>query len=507
MPAGDIAEVQAMGQAAAAAERDRAASPAALYAVLAALSLGLLAFAVVAAPPWNEGIHLVAARLINAGKKPYVDFFYQHTPINIYLTAAWMRLFGETWRSAGALAALWTAGSIVLAAEFLWSRLDHPAWRSATAMTGAILLGLDALVFRFGSIAQAFGLCLFLLVLAFRLAIVAVDREKGLLAVGAGLCAGAAAASSLLAAPAAPILLFWMAGHNRAGSRADKCARFLGGVLVSWLPVLWLAAQAPRRVFFDLAEYHLVYRHDQIGSSAHELRVLGQWLDSSQVLFLILLAATGILFLMGQSGWPRPRRSELHLCLWLAGGLAALAACANPTFSGYFVLAIPFLAILAAVGFYAIGSRLWAPRRPVWLVLLAAGFFTLGTVKWFYQFRSIFRHGWQQYESVAEQINRVTPANGTVYTLPEIYFAARRTPPRGLENPFSSYLPPAAAAEIGEPTAAEIDRWLASGRFATVVTGDGAKDEALGLPRLYAKRAQIGGYEVFWERVGPAPQF
>lgn len=508
MAAGHIAEAGAVESEAATAARDRARSPAALYALLASLSLGLVAFAVAADPPWNEGFHLVAARLILAGEKPYVDFFYQHAPIHIYLTAAWMRLFGENWRSADVLAALCTAGSLWLTAQFLWSRIEDPVWRSAVAIAGGLLAGLDALVIRFGGIAQAFGLCLFLLVLAFRATVAAVDRERGLLPFWAGFCSSAAAASSLLAAPAAPILLFWMARYSRAGSRVGKCVRFLGGALVPWLPVLWLAAQAPRRVWFDIVEYQLFYRHSETGGSlSHEIHVLSQWLDSSQALLLIVLAAVGMLFLARQSDWPRRRRSEFHLCLWLSGGLAAVAACANPTFSGYFVLSIPFVAMLAAVGLYAIGSRLWAPRRPAWLVLAVAGFFALGTAKWFYQFRSVFQQGWQRYESVAEQINRVTPPNGMVYAIPEVYFAARRTPPRGLENPWANYLPAAKAAEIGAPTSTEIDGWLAAGRFATVMANDDAKAAALGLPRLYAQRARIGGYEVFWDRAAPRAPF
>ena len=49
---------------------------------------------------YDEGFPLLAAQLINAGKIPYADFFYQHTPLYAYLTAGWFRLFGDTWRSA-----------------------------------------------------------------------------------------------------------------------------------------------------------------------------------------------------------------------------------------------------------------------------------------------------------------------------------------------------------------------------------------------------------------------
>ena len=75
---------------------DQRQSPRLLWIVLAALVIALLAYSQAVAYFGNESFHLLAAQLINAGKKPYLEFFYQHPPFFIYLTAAWMQVFGFT---------------------------------------------------------------------------------------------------------------------------------------------------------------------------------------------------------------------------------------------------------------------------------------------------------------------------------------------------------------------------------------------------------------------------
>ena len=90
-------------------------------------------------------------------------------------------------------------------------------------------IGLNGAVFEYGPV-QAYGICLFGLAAGFRLAVRAVDREElAAFRQRRGLCAGVAAASSLLSAAAAPVLLIWMVFYNRAGSRWKKIAAFAVG--------------------------------------------------------------------------------------------------------------------------------------------------------------------------------------------------------------------------------------------------------------------------------------
>jgi hypothetical protein len=331
---------------------------------------------------WDEGFHLLAAQLIKAGKRPYLDFCFPQTPLNAYWNALWMGVFGESWRTAHALAALATAGAILLTGDFLLKRFPLPGWRLAAALTTALTIGLNQYVLFFGSIGQAYGLCLFLIVAAFRLSISAVDR-KGLLLPGlAGLLAAAAAESSLLTAPVGPVLLLWMLIHNRIGSRPVKLAAFLAGSAIAFQPLLWLYVKGPRQVLFNVVQYHLLYRQvGWPGAIRHDLELQAAWIDSSQALLLGLLAAAGLLFIVFRSQWDRPRRAEFYLCGWLALALWAQISSAHPNFPQYFILLVPFLSILASIGLYSIGSRMFDPDRPFWPILIYSVLLSLGLAK------------------------------------------------------------------------------------------------------------------------------
>ncbi len=483
-----------------------------LWAALVALSAGLLLFSQTFAFHGDEGFHLLAAQLINAGKRPYLDFFYQHVPLYAYVNAGWFRLFGDTWRSAHALATVFTGSSLFLVAGFVYSRIPEQAWRVPAAITASVLMGLHAEVIQNGTVGFPYGLCLFLSLAGFRLVIVAVDRASGWAAAGAGLCAGAAAASSVLTAPAVPVLFLWMVRHNRSGHRALKSAWFLLGAALPFVPLLWLAIEAPRQTIFNVIEYHLFYRQSSAASLGAALErdlrtVYHLWLESAQGVVLVLMAAVGLLFFSGRKDWEAARRAEYDLCAWLAGGLGGYLACTAPTFPQYFVLVVPFLAILASAGVYAMGLGIWARERPGWPVVLMVGFFVVGLAKPLYHAVTDFQHRWESYEHIAREVNWVTPNDGQVWTEDEfIYFAARRVPPVGMGNSYAQNLPlPAGlAASLHIPSRVQQDEWLAAGRFATVVMErDDQKIKELGLDSLYRKRTQVEGYDVLWDRLPP----
>src|SRR5437016_6123487 len=64
---------------------------------------------------WDEGYHLVAAHLVKAGKRPYLDFCFPQTPLNTYWNAAWITLLGGSWRVIHAIAAVLCFGAVWLA--------------------------------------------------------------------------------------------------------------------------------------------------------------------------------------------------------------------------------------------------------------------------------------------------------------------------------------------------------------------------------------------------------
>jgi hypothetical protein len=397
-----------------------------LYAAL------FITYAITWAFTWDESYHLLASQLMAGGKRPYLDFCFPQTPLNAYWNAGWMYLLGYSWRVPHAFASLFTIGAVGLTARFMLLGFPVAGWRGAVALSVLLLAGLNAMVFIFGPL-QAYGISMFMLVAAFRVAVREVDREGLLGAAAVGLLAGTAAASTLLSAAAAPVLILWMLYYNRAGSRWGKFCAYAIGAALPFAPVMWLAGKGPRQTWFNLVEYHTTFRKLYWpDTTRHDLEVLTSWIDSGQALVLGLLAVAGLVYIVRRSQWPAALKAEFYLCGWLAAALSAEVGRAHPTFPRYFVLAVPFLAILAAVGLYAIASRVLEPDKPAWAVAAVGVVMVLGLGKALYDRDQVADH-WDSYERVAKKVDEVTPRGALLFADEPIYFLTRRVPPPGLE--------------------------------------------------------------------------
>lgn len=478
-----------------------------MYGTWALLAAGMMLYAQTWAFTDDEGFHLLAAQLIKGGMRPYLDFCFTQTPFNAYWNAFWMCVFGESWRTAHALAALETSAAVVLAAHFVYARLPERPWRVAGAMAAALVIGFNANLVQFGPLGQAYGLCLFASVGAFRLAVAAVDRRACWLAAAAGAFAGIAAASSLLAAMVAPVLLVWIWWHNRAGNRWIKTAAFAVVSAVPFLPVMWMFAQAPWVVWFNVAQYHLrfreVYWPDPL---PHDLETLTAWTSEPQSLLLGLLAIFGVVYIARRSTWSRERRAEFYLCGWLALGIIAELAFARPTFARYFCLPVPFLAILAVPGLYALGSRVLEPERPFWPVLIVSVISAGALARTIYDDRDLST--WPEYEDMARKLVEVTPPGKEMFTEEGIYFLSKRRPPRGMEFGYSHklQLPPERLAALHITPDSELQRQLAAGVFASAATCDDSWNDTYALDKTFLHKVSVHDCSVFWGWKPPAPE-
>jgi len=449
---------------------------------------------------WDESYHLLAAQLILAGKTPYLDFCFPQSPLNAYWNAAWMSVFGQSWRTGHAAAALLTFAGVALMADYVARRFRVPSWRPALAVLAALLIGLNPLVFVYGTLSQPYGMCLFAGAAAFRFSVVAVERRGPLLAMGAGLFAGIAAGSSLLSSAAAPVLLLWMWVNNRDGGRTIKSAAFISAVVIPFAPVLYLFARGPRETWFNVVQYHATFRKVYWPESLrHDLEVLFSWIDSAPALVLGLLAMFGLFYIARRSTWAREVKAEFYLCAWLAVALAIEVSLARPTFPQYFLLTVPYLAVLAAAGLYAIGSRLSQLARPAWPVAVALTITALGLGSNLYSLRGISH--WTQYERIAAKIEEVTPPSAPLFALEPIYFLTRRMPPPGYELYYTHKvnLPATDRARLHLVTEAEMKQQVQSGHFATAYTCDEDMVENFGLKTLYRQHVDIGDCGVFWD--------
>ncbi len=471
-----------------------------LAGFVALLAAGLMVYAQTDAFAWDEGWHLLAAQSLTRGKRLYLDFNYSQTPLNAYWNAFWLTVFGQSWRTAHAIAALMTAGAIMMTADFLFVRFPVERWRFAVALMAALALGLNVLIVQYGPIGQAYGLCLFLIVAAFRFTVSSVDRKGLPFAAFAGFLSAAGAGATLLSAPVCPVLAIWMVWQNRIGSRWAKLAAFLAAAAVPFLPVLYLFIEGPRRTFFNIVQYNLVFRQvEWPGAIAHDMGVLFSWLNSAQALLLGLLGLAGLLFIRFRGGWTREQRAESYLCGWLALALGVHISSAHPTFQRYYLLALPFVVILAAAGLYSVSTRLYAPNRTLWPIVALAAIFSLELAKALHDKHA--NVNWRDLEKIAAKVDQVTPRGGTLLSDEPIYFITRRPPPSGMELADSHKLefPPERAARLHLVPESEVVRQVKAGRFDTVVNCD--KNEKLtneDLEKLYTGKFESDTCDVYW---------
>ena len=62
--------------------------------------------------------------------------------------------------------------------DFVLRRFPVPNWRLPAALAAVLATGMNVMVFEYGTIGQAYGLCLFLIVAAFRASMLTVERDS-----------------------------------------------------------------------------------------------------------------------------------------------------------------------------------------------------------------------------------------------------------------------------------------------------------------------------------------
>jgi 4-amino-4-deoxy-L-arabinose transferase-like glycosyltransferase len=472
-----------------------------LWCVAAVLAAAIIAYSQTLAFAWDEGFHLLAAQLILRGKKPYLDFLFAQAPLYAYWNAALMRVFGESWRMVHVVSSLAVTGTALLSAQFVLTRLEDRSWRLAGALCAMALVGLNSTILWYGTIGQPYAMCLLLTVVAFRLTVLAEERDSAQLCLAAGACAGAAAASSLLTAPFAPVLLLWTCVYA-GGRRFQKCAMFIAGAAVPFLPLLWLFAQSPSQVLFGVFQYHALYRSvDWPDAGKHNVDVATAWMNNYEAVLLIGLAGLGLTYILGRSNWELRKQREFFLCVWLIAAESAYLCIPRPTFGRYYMFVMPFLAMLSAVGLYAIaaqiGSLLLPWRYPLALGLLLSSAF----VK--YSVDALNEYSWKDLQQDAAKVEEVTPKGAPLYADEHVYFLTKREPPSGMEYMDSHKLdlPDAVAEKMHVLSVAKIDALVAAGKFATIsICNNEDRVMALGLPGAYTQTAEVAACDVFWAR-------
>ncbi len=473
----------------------------AFWLLIAAITAFALLYAVTRAFVWDEGYHLIAAQLISRGKLPYIDFCFPQTPLNAFLNAGILKVFGQHWRPVHIGATLFSMGSMLLTGQYVLTSFPARRWRVACALCAAIFVGLNEVVIQFGTIGQAYGICLFCTVAAYRLALATTARVSVVLPLVCGMMAGIAAGSSLLSAPMLPVLLIWIWFYDRVGLPWRKALAFAIGAGSAFLPVLWLYIKDPDRTFFNVLKYHTLYRSMDWTTPMtvhHNLLVFTSLVDSTQALTLFVLGFAGVFFIARQSDWLRAQRGEFYLAAWISLAEGLYLCTPRPTFSRYFILLTPFMTILAMAGLYGIASSMGYRERPKWpagiaAVLMALMFTSFGV-------QSSDQTTWEEYEKVAQKVAEVSPKGSRIFADELVYFILQISPPSGMECSYTHVvpLPPAEERKQHLVSEAELKELFARHEFASVQSCSDPEMDRLGLPSSYRYRADIDDCTVYW---------
>jgi hypothetical protein len=467
------------------------------------LGAGLMVYAQTWAFAWDEGFHLLAAQLILKGMRPYLDFFHAQTPLYAYWNAFWMRIFGDTWRTAHALSTVCTCGAIWLAGSYILDRFNGGVWRRnwgfPLAFAAVLMFGLNSQVVQFGTIGQGYGLCLLASVAAFRFTVANVKRDDVRFATGAGFFAGVAAASTLLTAPMGPVLFVWML--RAPGARLKRALAFIAGGLIPFLPLLRLFVKSPKIVFFGAVKFHLFYRTvDWSESGKQNVDVALSWLESPHAMLTGLLLLLALIFL-ARNDIPMFLRRELRLCIWLSVVEGAYLLYVRPTFPRYYLFIVPFVTIISVVGLYYAGTHIGRPDKPILPTLLVTLLMCLGIGRTLNSGKADFK--WSDWVKQANKVSEVTRAGGLIAADEAIYFITRRMPPSGMEyaDTHKLHLSNELEAQLHVFTKEELTRRLKAGVFDTVVScEDEDKLNEETLPSVYKQKTAIGDCTVFWDK-------
>ena len=187
------------------------------------------------------------------------------------------------------------------------------------------------------------------------------------------------------------------------------------------------------------------------------------------------------------------QRTQFYLCGWLTLAMSAELLTAHPTFTRYFIVTTPFLAILAVPGLLAIDWQFFHPDRPFWPVLAVAVLLSLGLTQGLYEHRD--STSWKDMEKLAQKVDQVTPRNAPLFADELVYFLLRRPPPSGMEFAYAHNLelPPARAALLHIVSNADLKRQsrrpnlCAPSKLATITS----LSTRSSLPDLYVHKEDI----------------
>jgi len=286
--------------------------------------------------------------------------------------------------------------------------------------------------------------------------------------------------------------------------------------VVASIPLAYLAMLAPAQTWFSIVEFQVFYRTAGPAvpqTASHNVHQILDGVRSIQGVVLILLSLAGVLFLFDRKASVATRRS-VGYAAFTAVIWALYLALLPFTWHMYFMLVVPYVSLLAAAGLCHLCARAGWPAWSSKMIRGAVLVYSLGVaIPAVAGVISRRPARWAPAEEATRIVNAETGPNQPVFSDDEsIYVAARRLPPRGLEN--SAILNPetqlgaVARLPTGEYQRAGLvppeknENRLRAGDFAAVVlikAQDDARIQAVRNGGLYSQSAETKNYVIFWK--------
>ena len=300
----------------------------------------------------DEGIYLLASRLVLAHKTPYLDFFYNQAPLLPYAYAAWMKCTRVSWDSGKFLSALLASlsGTVICAHVFRQTK------STLAAISAVVLFACNTLVFAWFTVVKTYALSGLLLFSAYAIISWQARPSSKWLILAGGVLFGLSVDTRSYVVLILPVFLWWITENAELHTGLRSSLWFLAGMGIGVMPSLMLFLSAPDAFLFDNLLYHgLRSSHGLIGGWTEKLVIVLQLFlgdGEGNGLQWSLLVVAGFVPLLLHSRLSAATRWALRMGAFLA--LVCLLP--TPAYPQYFSICVPFLvvgAVCAAKEFLA----------------------------------------------------------------------------------------------------------------------------------------------------------
>jgi hypothetical protein len=289
----------------------------------------------------DESSFLLVSRQVLMHRKPYLDFFYNQTPLLPYAYALWMNFCGMSWNSARMFSVVLTT----LLGVLLYGHICQQTRNWLAGLAAIILFASSTLVFAWFPVVKTFPLAgLFLFSAYVVVSQISAESSPWSMA-AAGLLLGLSVDTRSYLLLVTPLFAWWI--FQNANTRRASVLWFLGGFMAGVAPSILLFASSPDVFLFDNVGYHAI-RSSQ--------GLIGWWQEKIVVVLQLFLGAPesnglqwSILFFVSLGfvfSIPR-RRSAPRFAFQIALVLIIISLLPTPTLPQYFCFCLPFLVVSA----------------------------------------------------------------------------------------------------------------------------------------------------------------